>query len=175
VSSFIWQLPLLNDWNEIARAVIGGWQLNSIIALQSGTPFSVLVGVDNSLDGVGGDRPDLIGEPDLPSDRPKGEIVAKYFNTAAFRQNAMGTFGSSGRNIIRGPGFASVHLSLLKNFRLPWFTSDGSNLQFRAEFYNLFNRTNLNNPNNNFITSTFGRITSAGDPRIIQLALRLSF
>jgi hypothetical protein len=175
VASFIWQLPLLNDWNDFARAVIGGWQLNSIIAVQSGTPFSVLAGVDNSLDGVGGDRPDLIGEPDLPSDRPKGETVAKYFNTAAFKQNAMGTFGTAGRNIIRGPGFASVDLSLLKNFRLPWFTSDGSNLQFRAEFYNLFNRTNLNNPNNNFISSQFGRINSAGDPRIIQLALRLSF
>ncbi len=175
VSSFIWQLPLLNDWNDVARAVLGGWQLNSIIALQSGKPFSVVAGVDNSLDGVGGDRPDLIGEPDLPSDRPKGETVLKYFNTAAFRQNAMGTFGTAGRNIIRGPGFASVDLSLLKNFRLPWFTSEGSNLQFRAEFYNLFNRTNFNNPVNNMVVATFGRLTSAQDPRIVQLALRLAF
>ena len=175
VSSIIWQLPMLKDSPAVIRQVAGGWQLNSIISMQSGNPFSVLAGSDASLDGVGGDRPDLIGDPKLSSDRSKGERVARYFNTSAFQAPVAGTFGSVGRNTIIGPGFASVDFSVLKNFGLPWFVGEGANLQFRAEFYNLFNRTNLNNPNTNFLLSTFGRITSAGEPRIMQLALRLTF
>jgi len=175
VSSLIWQLPMLRNSSAVVRNVVGGWQLNSIITLQSGTPFSVLAGRDASLDGVGGDRADLVGDQELSSDRPKGERIARYFNTSAFQQPAFGAYGTVGRNTLRGPGFASLDFSVLKNFGLRWFTSEGANLQLRAEFYNLFNRTNFGNPNNNLSNSLLGRITSAGEPRIMQLALRLAF
>jgi carboxypeptidase family protein/TonB-dependent receptor-like protein len=175
VSSLIWQLPMLSRAQPVVRNIAGGWQLNSIVTLQSGTPFTALSGVDTSLDGVGGDRPNLIGDPELSSDRTKGERIASYFNISAFQQPSLGTFGTVGRNTLRGPGFASVDFSALKNFGLPWFTSEGAKLQFRAEFYNLFNRTNFGNPNSNLSSPLFGRITSAGEPRIIQLALRVAF
>ena len=143
--------------------------------LESGPPFSIFAGSDRSLDGVGGDRADLTGDPELGSDRSKGDKIARYFNTAAFAIPALGTYGSSGRNIISGPGYANVDLSILKNFRTPWFSSEGANLQLRAEAFNVFNRTNLNPPNTTFISSLFGRITTARDPRVIQLGIRFVF
>jgi hypothetical protein len=128
--------------------------------------------VDNSLTGIGGDRVDIIGDPDLPSDRPKSEQILAWFNKAAFQQNALGTFGTIGRNTERGPGLATVDFSAFKSFALPF---EGHQMEFRAEFFNLFNHANLNNPNSTFTSNVFGRITSAGEPRIIQFALRYAF
>ena len=98
-------------------------------------------------------------------------MIATYFNKAAFAQNPPGTFGTVGRNIMRGPGMAGVDFGLVKNFQL----RERVRLQFRGEFFNLFNRVNLGNPNTSRSSSLFGRITSAGDPRILQLGLRYSF
>ena len=78
--------------------------MNGIVTLQSGAPFTVSTGVDNSYSGIGQDRVDIIGDPNLPDDRSRGEKIAAWFNTAAFRDNAPGTFGTLGRNTMRGPG-----------------------------------------------------------------------
>lgn len=174
VGSFIWQLPFLNNSSTPLRLVAGGWQLNSIVTLESGAPFTVFAGADRSLDGVGADRPDLIGNPELDTGRPRGEIVARYFNTAAFQTNEFGTYGTAGRNLLRGPGNATVDFSVLKNFNSPWFT-EGAYLQLRVEAFNLFNRANFANPNSTQTSALFGRITTAGEPRILQFGLRFVF
>jgi hypothetical protein len=174
VGSFIWQLPNLNNSSTPLRLVAGGWQLNSIVTLESGAPFTVFAGADRSLDGVGADRPNLISDPELDTGRPRGEIVARYFNTAAFQTNDLGTFGTAGRNLLRGPGNATVDFSVLKNFNTPWFTEDAY-LQLRVEAFNLFNRANFANPNGTLTSALFGRITVAGEPRILQFGLRYVF
>ncbi|MBI3282019.1 MAG: hypothetical protein HYZ57_19525 [Acidobacteria bacterium] len=98
--------------------------------------------------------------------------MQRYFNIDAFAQNAAGTFGTVGRNIMDSPGLASVDAGLIKNIALG---IEDARLQFRAEFFNLFNRVNLGNPNTNRSSAQFGRITSAGAPRVAQLALKLVF
>jgi len=172
VASFVYELPRFKDAPRLLRYLFGGWQTNGIISLQSGRPFSVVSGRDNSQSGVNADRADLTGNPRLDTGRARQELIDRYFNTAAFAQNQTGTFGTSGRNILRGPGFASVDFGLDKEIPLFW---EGHELQFRAEFFNLFNRVNLGNPNNNLGSAQFGQITSSGDPRVIQFGLKYVF
>jgi hypothetical protein len=171
VASFIWRGPDLAARTNWIRHVLGGWQTNAIAILESGSSFGIASGRDNSQSGVNRDRADLMGNPELDTGRPRGELVARYFNTDAFRVNAPGTFGNSGRNILRGPGFASVDFGLVKNVRL----MRGHSVQFRTEIFNLFNRVNLANPVNSASAPDFGQIISAGSPRVIQLALKYSF
>jgi Carboxypeptidase regulatory-like domain len=170
--SFNYQLPGFERIGA-ARYVIGGWQINGIIALQSGGPLNIGAGADNSRSGIGADRVDIIGDPRLPDDRTRGEKVQQWFNKAAFKANELGTFGTLGRNVLRGPGFASLDLSLFKSFPMPY--SEGHKIEFRAECFNALNRVNLGNPNTNFNARLFGQITSAGDPRILQFVMRYSF
>lgn len=171
VTSFIWQLPDLAGRSGWIRHTLGGWHTNAIVTLESGSPFSIVSGRDNSQSGVNRDRADQAGDPELDSGRPRAELVARYFNTDAFAVNAPGTFGNSGRNILRSPGFANVDFGLVKNVRV----LRGHTLQFRTEFFNLFNRVNLGNPVNSVSAPNFGQIISAGSPRVIQLALKYSF
>jgi hypothetical protein len=153
--------------------IAGGWQTNGIMALQSGAPLNITNGVDISRSGIGQDRVDIVGNPALPSDRPRGDRILRWFNTQAYAEPAPGTFGTLGRNTDRGPGLATFDFSTFKNFPMPW--SEAHKLEFRAEFFNLFNRANLNNPNTARINALFGRITTAGEPRIVQLGLRYAF
>ena len=83
--------------------------------------------------------------------------------------------GNLGRDPYRGPGFAQIDAAFSKNNHLPWVFSESAQLQFRAEFFNLFNRVNFNLPNTNFLSGEFGQITSAGDPRRVQLGVKLYF
>ncbi len=172
VASFVYDLPRFKGSHPLTRYVIGGWQINGIITLQSGRTFSVLSGRDNSQSGVNQDRADLVSNPKLDTGRSHQELIDRYFNTTAFAQNPAGTFGTSGRNILRGPGFVSVDFGLGKEIPLFW---EGHKLQFRAEFFNLFNRVNFGNPNNNLSSAQFGRITASGDPRVIQFGLKYLF
>jgi len=171
VASFVWQLPSLAGSSAPIRYIFGDWETNGIISLQSGRGLSAISGRDNSQSGTNQDRADIVGDWQLPSDRSRDEAIAQWFNIAAFAQNAPGTFGTSGRNIVRGPGEATVDFGLVKS--IPF--SGSWKMQFRAEFFNLLNTVNLGNPNMNASSAQFGRITSAGNPRVIQLALRLMF
>jgi len=171
VASYIWELPQLRNRTAMVRHVFGGWETNGIFTLESGLYFSVTSGRDNSGTGINSDRPDLIGNPRLPTDRPRGELILKYFEPTAFRQNDPGTFGTVGRNLLAGPGEANVDFGVVKNISV----RESHRVQFRAEFFNLFNRVNLANPNGNLANATVGRITSAGDPRVIQMALKYVF
>ncbi|MBI4874342.1 MAG: TonB-dependent receptor [Acidobacteria bacterium] len=171
VGSFIWQIPGPKGGAAVLRQILGGWEMNGLATLESGRAFTVSSGRDNSGSGINSDRADVTGDPKLPANRSHAELIDRYFNTAAFVQNPAGTFGNSGRNILRGPGNAGVDFGMIKAFRI----REGRRLQFRSEFFNLFNRVNLNNPNANQSAATFGRISGAGSPRVIQMALKYMF
>ncbi|HXD30507.1 MAG TPA: TonB-dependent receptor [Pyrinomonadaceae bacterium] len=157
-----------------ATTLLSGWQTTGIITLQSGRPFTValLSDIDNSgtgrsILGFGAnDRPNVVGDPNVGS-----RTTDRWFNTAAFAFPPPGRFGSAGRNILDGPGFNNVNASLVKNTAL----TERVNLQFRAEAFNLFNHPNFNLPDNFLGSPTFGRITSARDPRHLQFGLKLLF
>lgn len=170
--SFNYQLPGFGT-RGAAHYALGGWQLNGILTFQTGAPLNITTGFDNAFSGIGQDRVDLIGDPNLPGGRSRGDRILKWFNTAAFKENAPGTFGTLGRNRLIGSGLNNVDLSLFKNLPMPY--AERHKVEFRAEFFNAFNRVNLGNPNTNFSSTFFGRITGAGDPRILQFGLRYWF
>jgi hypothetical protein len=151
---------------------LGGWQSNGIITVQSGPPLTIFSGVDNSFSGIGSDRADIIGNPGVGQGRGRKAKINEWFNTEAFTVNTPGTYGSVGRNTLRGPGSSNVDFSAFKKFRLPF---EGHSLEFRAEAFNLLNNVKLGLPDTDVSDSIFGQITSAGDPRILQLGLRYAF
>ena len=169
--SNVWQIPDIGV-NGVLGKVVNGWMLNSMVTWQSGFPFTVSSGRDNSFTGINRDRADFLGgDADLGSDRPHGEMVARYFDTSKFVANAIGTFGNSAKNMLRGPRYFNTDLALLKVTNV----TERIDLQFRAEFFNIFNNVNFNAPNSNVSSAQFGRITSALDPRIVQFGLKLLF
>jgi hypothetical protein len=161
-------------YDGVAGTLFNGWETYGIVTLQTGRPFTVALlseidnsGTGRSILGFGAnDRPNLVGNPELSD-----PTTLQWFNTAAFAFPPPGTFGNAGRNILDGPGFQNVNASLLKNTRI----TERVNLQFRAEAFNLFNHPNFNLPDNFLGSPTFGRITSARDPRHIQFGLKLLF
>jgi hypothetical protein len=171
VASFIWQLPSLSGSSAPIRYIFGDWEINGIVSLQSGRGLTVTSGRDNSQSGTNQDRADLVGDWYLPTDRGRDAVIAQWFNPAAFAQNAPGTFGTSGRNIVRGPSETTIDFGVAKMIPI----AGDWKMQFRAEVFNLPNLVNLGNPNTNASSAQFGRITSAGSPRVIQLALKLIF
>ena len=168
VTSFLWQLP--SPGNGLAKAILGGWQFNGIVTLSSGLPFTVSSGRDTMLSFINS-RANVVGDPNLPTDRPRSELIAMYFNPAAFAVPSEGTLGNSRRNFMTGPGFKKADLSLFRSFELP----GSARLQFRAEAFNVFNNVNLNNPVSNISSATVGRITTAGAARVMQFGLRMTF
>ena len=169
----IWDVPT-PQLHEFASRLLKGWELTSVTTWQTGFPFSVGSGVDNSFSSLGGDRADFIGTDlkQVPlSGQTHGEMVNRFFDTSLFKTNAIGTFGNSGRNILRGPNFFNTDLGLIKNTNI----TERARVQFRAEFFNVFNNVNFNNPGSTVGTAGFGKITSAKDPRILQLTLKLMF
>ncbi len=169
--SNVWDIPRL----KVPRALgvlVNGWMVNSIITWQSGFPFSISSGRDNSFTGVNRDRADFLGgEASLGSGRPHGDLIARYFDTSKFVPNAIGTFGNSGKSILRAPRYFNTDIGVLKSNRL----TERVSLQFRAEFFNIFNSVNFNGPTSNQASAQFGRITSSLDPRILQFGMKLLF
>ncbi|HUE83676.1 MAG TPA: TonB-dependent receptor [Pyrinomonadaceae bacterium] len=177
--SYVYDLPFgrgrrfLSDAGWVS-AVLRDWQTSAIVTLQSGRPFTValLPEIDNSNTGRSilgfgaNDRPNLAGNPSLSNRTPE-----RWFNTSAFAFPAFGSFGNAGRNILDGPGYQNVNASLMKNTAL----SERFKLQLRAEVFNLFNRPNFNLPDNFLGSPTFGRITSAREPRRIQFGVKVLF
>jgi len=145
--------------------------MSGITSLTTGAPFNVRTGRDNSLTAAGNDRPDLVGDPFLSRGRSRGEQIAQFFNTNAFAPNAIGRFGNLGRNTMYGPRFANSDVAVMKNFTI----SERFRLQFRSEFYNVFNQVNFDLPNSTVTATPFGRLASAQAPRVIQFALKLSY
>ncbi len=150
---------------------VNGWQLNTILNASTGTPITVLSGTDRSLSGVGNDYADYV--PGQPTARPAGtSFLKQYFNKAAFQQAATGTFGDTSRGILRGPGYLEVDASAFKSISV----TEQVRLQFRTEAFNVINRANYSNPGSTVASAaTFGAITAAAAPRVLQFALRVEF
>jgi hypothetical protein len=174
---------------HFAGALLNGWQLTTIASWQTGTPFTIYSGANNSGSLIGSERADVVPgvNPVLPG-RSHAASIAEWFNPAAFVQNANGTFGDSGKNALRGPRFFNTDLAAIKNFKV----GERLSFMFRAEFFNAFNNVNLGLPGNQLAAGTsggFARIggtagagayggpTSFGtaQPRIIQFGLKASF
>ena len=170
-ASFFYELPFFRNSGRAVNAVLGGWGLSGMVSISSGEPVNVVSGRDFSLTGVGFDRPDLVGDPALDHSN-KEDMVARYFNTAAFVANQPGQYGNAGRNLFSGPGYSATNVSLTKAFGLPGRLG---RLQVRGEAFNVFNQVNFGQPEARLINANFGRILTAGDPRIIQLAVRWGF
>jgi hypothetical protein len=168
VLNYVWQLPSPKD--GVLKHVLGGWETSGLWNWQSGFPLTITSGDDRSGTTIGNDLADVTGKPGYTSGS-KAQRIAKWFTTENFTAARPDTFGNSGRNILIGPGTFNVDFSAIKNFRL----SESKRLQYRAEFFNVLNHANLNNPGTNVASGTFGRITSARDPRILQMALKLYF
>jgi hypothetical protein len=171
VSSFIWDLPFFRASHNVAHTLLGGWQLNGILTLQTGNPFSVTAGVDRSLAGVGLDRADVSGNVATYGGSSHGAEISRFFDTSVFALPALGTFGTSGRNILTGPSFANFDAGLFKQFRI----DESRRFELRWEVFNTFNHPNFLNPTASFSSTNFGRILSARDPRIMQLAAKFYF
>jgi hypothetical protein len=172
VASGIWAAPALKSRPVLVRQLFGGWQNNFIFNANSGLADTIVSGVDNAFSGLAGQFADLTGQPwKIAEDRSKGDQIKKWFNTGAFKTNAVGTVGTGGRNQIRDPGRWNLDYSLFKAFPI----RESLQLQFRAEAFNLLNHANLGAPVLSVNSPNFGAITSATSPRIMQLALRLAF
>ncbi len=154
--------------------VLSGWSTHGIVTVQSGRPFTValLPEIDNSNTGVASlgfaanNRPDRIASGRLENPGPSG-----WFDTRAFVFAPYGSFGNSGRNILDGPGYQDVSLSLVKDSPI----REGLRIQFRAEFFNAFNHANFDLPDAFLGSPTFSRISSAESPRRTQFGLKLIF
>ena len=148
--------------------------MSSIVQFRSGHPLTPTASGDRSLAGpwVGGQRADYTGQDWRVSGRNRPDYKTQgYFNQAAFANTALGTFGSAGRNIIRGVGYANVDFMVAKNIAI----REGIRVQFRSEYFNFFNRVNLGDPVLDVNNGNFGKIFSAGDPRILQFGLKFQF
>jgi hypothetical protein len=169
--SAVWEVPPPHV-RGFARRALGGWQLSSITTWQSGFPFSLRSGVDNSFTGINNDYADYTGtaSPWLHG-LSHAQEVQRFFNTSVFAVNAIGTFGNAGKNILRGPSFFNTDLGLIKTTTI----TEKTRVQFRAEFFDLFNNVHFGQPGSVVGQPSFGKITSAGDPRILQLTLKFLF
>jgi len=191
-STFVYQMPALHQLGAVGNAVLGGWQLGGLWVMHSGQAMSINGGnnpatpcgdKNASCSGVGSDWADRIAGQSLGVHQGgKSHWLNQYFNTAAFTFNAPGTFGTSGRNSMFGPGWNEADLSISKNFNF----HERYRIQIRWDMFNAFNRTEFSNPNNDYnpsATSNFGQITGDnaltyngyGSARVGQVAVKFYF
>jgi len=179
VMSASWELPFLKNGSGLAKSLLGGWQINGIANFSSGTPFTVFDSADVAQQG---DAPEITGfhasRPNLKAleDPNQGtHTVEQWFNIHAFEPlnpvSDAGQFGNAGRNIVRGPAFGVLDLSLLKSFKI----RESKQIQFRFECFNVANHPNFFLPENDISSSNFGRILQAGPARQLQFALKFLF
>jgi hypothetical protein len=172
VTSWVLDVPDVKTSNPVVRGALNGWELTGIIQYQTGAPYTITSGTDISRDGIGGDRAKTTG---ISMEPPAGSDQTLWFNPAAFTAGDVGTFGDVAKGAYFGPSTYYWDMGLSKNVR---FSADMS-MQFRAEFFNIFNQVNFANPATAVNSASFGRITSThanqGDPRIMQFGLKFVF
>jgi hypothetical protein len=165
VGNFIVELPFGREGSSLTRALLGGWTVSGVYAQRSGRPFTVTQGSNNVGQGHTG-LPNRTGSGEGP------ETVDKWFEPGDFEAVPSGTFGDAGRNILRGPGWKGLDLSLQKAFQ-----AGRARLSLRWDVFNVFDTVNLGLPDSNISnTSTVGTIRSlSGDARLMQFSARLTF
>lgn len=168
VVTVLYEIPVPTSSSTV-RAALGGWKVGVLQTVQSGPPFTVITAANTTNAFPAGPlRPNLVGEPSLPS----GErSLARWFNTDAFANPAPFAFGNSPRSVLRGPGLATTDLTLEKTISL----TARLRVDLRAEAYNVTNRTNFNMPGFTLGAADFGVISSARPARTVQLGARVSF
>lgn len=173
VLSYVWMLPKLSQMNRVLRGVFGEWQLGGILTAQSGSGLTITAGKDQSMTGLNRDRGYLNAGQEQYSSTGCGTTpgCTAWLNKAAFTLPATGTFGNLGKNALQGPGMVVIDANLSKNFSL----NERWKIQLRGEFFNVLNHVNPNNPTLNLTSADFGLIRSVRDPRVGQVALKLSF
>ena len=171
VFSYVWELPFgrgkprAANLGGFANWLVVGWQMSGITTLQTGTPVDVFSATDFANTGGGG-RPDRVGNPNNGPQTPE-----EFFNTGAFVDPQVFTFGTAGRNLTDGPGIINFDISVIKTTYL----GENRRLQFRAEFFNAFNRANFEGPGVAYGTGSFGQLSAAADAREIQFGLKFFF
>lgn len=181
VLSYQWAIPLWRQPHGWYQQILGGWQLNGIATVMTGTPFTVFDSNDVSeqggapeISGFSANRPNLVPGQN-PNNGPKTTMA--WLNASAFQRitpdpnSPVQQFGTAGRNIAQGPGYADWDFSAFKNIRV----GEGKEFQFRAEFFNLLNHTNFRLPDSDISSPTFNQVLAALPPRLIQLALKFQF
>ncbi len=166
-ASWLYELPFFRGQSGFAGHVLGGWQANGVFTFATGLPFYVIQTVQPVADGCPRctRRPDVLGDPTL-----NAPTTQEWFNTSDFVV-ARGHYGNEGRNILSAPGLVNLDCSLFKNFKL----TETKRIQFRWEAYNVSNTPPLNPPDATLGDGTFGQVLSAGNGRIMQVALRYEF
>jgi hypothetical protein len=176
-ANFVYDIPLMkNAQNRFMKTALGGWEVSGIVTFETGAPLNIGLNGNNvsSIVPQTNNRPDQSG---AATNNP--HTVQQWFDTSIYSMPGPGLWGNTPRDSVRGPGRQNWNISLFKNF--VFSEARGSNLQFRAEFFNIFNHpqwegdTINNGISTNFGASNFGAVTNAYDPRIIQLALKLYF
>jgi hypothetical protein len=152
--------------NRLADRLVGVWKLAPIITARSGTWFTPFTGVDNSLTGIGLDRPNVVGNPYV-----RNLSTLQWVTPSAFVPNPIGTFGNAGNDSLEGPGAVNVDVALSREFNV----RERMRFELRFEAFNLANHPNFSNPDNFLSDSTFGQIQSDAGPRILQFAARFQF
>jgi hypothetical protein len=177
VASGSWQPRIPVNAPALVRGVLGGWEVNLIATHNSPTPFTVYDSTNVSLQansppisGYPASRPNLIGNPNSGP-----QTVSDWLNVSAFQRlnpvTQAGQFGNSGRNVARGPAFTDFDASLTRLFSL----TETLRLQLRAEAFNIANHANFGLPIADLNSPSFNQILSAGSPRLVQFALKLTF
>lgn len=157
----------------VGSYLAGGWQLSGIIQWQTGRPFTVYYGTDNSYTGENADRPNVAHNPNQNAPHS----VSQWFNTTtnpAFAAAGTGNFGNESRNAIQGPGYTEADVAIARTFPI----HHSVKLNFRAEAFNLANHPNFYNPNpstDTYGSGSFGKISQAFDPRQLQFSLKLHY
>lgn len=176
VFSTVYQLPFgtgkphLANANGFVKTLLGNWNVSSIVTFTTGQPYSIQSGGDPANVGGGSQRAEQVGSPTTGFT----QSVSEWFNTAAFTLPAPYTFGNLGRNNMTGPPFKNVDFSAYKDFLF----GERFRLQFRSEFFNIFNHPSFGLPDNTVTDASFGVITTTANPnanREIQFALKLMF
>jgi hypothetical protein len=177
ITGFVDDLPVgrgrrIDIQNKALDLLIGGWQFNGIVNFRSGAPFSVVTAGDVARVGSGSQRPNATGVRATKLDPRTNGLIG--LNRDAYSTPATGTFGTAARNTQPGFGVNQWDISLAKNFPLAPLGEQGK-LQLRFEWFNFFNHTQFMNPIATQNAPTFGRVTAAADPRILQIAGRLQW
>ena len=162
--SLVFETPRLQ--NRLADKLVGVWKVAPILTAHSGIWFTPVTGLDNSLTGIGLDRPNVVGNPYLRNSK-----TLQWINANAFVPNALGTFGNVGSDSLVGPLFVNIDASVSREFII----KEHQKLELRFEFFNLLNHANFANPDNDLQDNTFGEILSDSGPRILQFAAKYTF
>jgi hypothetical protein len=171
--SSVYELPFgkgrkfMSNANRWLNGALGGWELAGILTERTGLPFTPTISSDNANTGIGGQRPNVVGDPSVANPSP-----TLWFNPAAFAISTRYTYGNGGRNILRSDGLQQLDLTLKKNFVI----RESKRLEFRAEAFNITNTPTFSAPSSTIGSATAGVITSTLNAgRVMQGALKFIF